>query len=155
MAPGPSRLQVSQQLLTWAFPQFLSLRAIHLPDVQNKVEDVLSRQGLPQGDCRLHPEVVEMIWSKYGKAEVDVFASETSTHCPLWYSMMRGTSPVGQDALAHAWPPHLLYAFPPIPLIHVTLERVRQKGHRLLLVAPNWPGRPCFPVVVQRIIIDP
>ncbi|XP_072219103.1 uncharacterized protein [Leuresthes tenuis] len=148
-------LQVSKQLLTWAFPHFLSLRAIHLPGIQNKVADVLSRQGLPQGDWRLHPEVVEMIWSKYGRAEVDVFASESSTHCPLWYSLMRGTSPLGQDALAHAWPPRLLYAFPPIPLIRVTLERVRQKGHRLLLVAPNWPGRPWFPVLLKLLQGEP
>ena len=30
----------------------------HTPRVQNRVADVLSRQGLPQGDWRLHPEVV-------------------------------------------------------------------------------------------------
>jgi len=96
-----------------------------------------------------------MIWSIYGRAEVDVFASETSTHCPLWYSLMRGTSPLGQDALAHAWPTRLLYAFSPIPLIRVTLERVRQKGHRLLLVALNWPGWPWFPVLLKLLQGEP
>ena len=44
----------------------------------------------PRGDWRLHSEVVEMIWSQYGRAEVDFFASDTSTHCPLWYSLMGG-----------------------------------------------------------------
>ena len=111
-------LQVSEQLLTWAFPHFLSLRAIHLPGVQNSVADVLFRQGLPQGDWRLLPKVMEMIWSRYGIAEVDVSASdvsasETSTHCLLWYSLMEGTSPLRRDALAHARPARLLYAFPP------------------------------------------
>ena len=91
-------LRVSEQLLTWAFQHFLSLRAVHLPSVQNSVADVLSHQGPPQGNWRLHPEVVEMIWRRYGRAEVDVFASETSTHCPPWYSLMEGTSPLGQDA---------------------------------------------------------
>ncbi|XP_030293378.1 uncharacterized protein LOC115593839 [Sparus aurata] len=148
-------LRVSEQLLTWAFPHFLSLRAVHLPGVQNNVADVLSRQGPPQGDWRLHPEVVEMIWSRYGRAEVDVFASETSTHCPLWYSLMEGTSPLGQDALAHAWPAHLLYAFPPIPLIRATLESVQRNDHRLLLVAPNWPGRPWFPVLLKLLQGEP
>ena len=134
-----------------AFPHFLSLRAIHIPEVQNSVAEVLSCQGPPQGNWRLHPEIVEMISSQYGRAEVDVFASETSTHCPLLYSLMEGTSPLGQDALAHAWPALLLYAFPPIPLIRVTLERVQQNGHRLLLVVPNWPGRQWFPVLLKLL----
>ncbi len=54
------------------------------------------------------------------------------------------TSPLGQDGLAHPWPDHLLYAIPPFPLIGVSLHRIQQGNHRLLLVAPNWPGRPWF-----------
>nr|WPK86714.1 NLRC3-like protein 49 [Sebastes schlegelii] len=148
-------LRVSQQLLTWAFPHFLSLRAVHLPGAQNIAADVLSRQGPPEGDWRLHPEVVGVIWSRYGRAEVDVFASEASAHCPLWYSLRERTSPLGQDALAHTWPACLLYAFPPIPLIRVTLDRVQVGGHKLLLVAPNWPGRPWFPVLLKLVNGEP
>ncbi|XP_074506781.1 uncharacterized protein LOC141776850 [Sebastes fasciatus] len=148
-------LRVSQQLLTWAFPHFLSLRAVHLPGAQNIAADVLSRQGPPEGEWRLHPEVVGVIWSRYGRAEVNVFASEASAHCPLWYSLRERTSPLGQDALAHTWPACLLYAFPPIPLIRVTLDRVQVGGHKLLLVAPNWPGRPWFPVLLKLVNGEP
>lgn len=78
---------------------------------------------------------------------MDLFASEESTHCRLWYSWMEASSPLGQDALAHDWPPTLLYAFPPLPLLLPTLHRVLQQGHSLLLVAPFWPGRPWFPLL--------
>ena len=87
-------------------------------------------------EWRLHPEVVEAIWSKYGTAEVDLFASETTTHCPLWFSLSE-MSPMGQDALAHPWPHQLLYAFLTFPLIGLTLHRVQKGNHRLLLVTPN------------------
>ena len=59
------------------------------------------------------------------------------------------TSPLGQDALAHDWPDRPLYAFPPLPLILPTLQRVLLQGHRLLLVAPFWPGRLWYPLLLR------
>lgn len=60
------------------------------------------------------------------------------------------TSPLGQDTLAHPWPDSLLYAFPPLPLIWLVLHRVLQESHRILLVAPFWPGR-CWFLLLHRL----
>ena len=142
-------LRVSEQLPTWAFPHFLSFRAVHLPGVQNSVADVLYRQGLPQGDWRLHPELVEMNWSQYGRQRW-TFLPQMHPHIvPSGTHWWRG------PALAHAWPVHLLYPFPPILLIRATLERVQRNNHRLLLVAPNWPGRPWFLVLLKLLQGEP
>ena len=46
---------------------------------------------------------------------MDLFASEESAHCPLFFSWTEVTVPLGQDALAHDWPQSPLYAFPPLP----------------------------------------
>lgn len=138
---------LSRELLTWAAPRFLSLRAAHIPGTVNVVADFLSRQQPQPGEWRLHPEVVERIWRLFGRAEVDLFASRVNTHCPLWFSLAESASPLGQDALAHDWPRTVLYAFPPVPLIFPTLMRVLLEGHHLLLVAPFWPGRVWFPLL--------
>ncbi|XP_062372037.1 uncharacterized protein LOC134059609 [Sardina pilchardus] len=140
-------LQASWDLLLWAAPRLASLRAMYLPGDRNQAADLLSRCKPPPGEWRLHPEVVLNIWGMFGRARVDLFASEESTHCPLWFSWTEESSLLGQDALAHDWPEVLLYAFPPIPLILPTLQRVLQQGHRLLLVAPFWPGRTWFPLL--------
>ena len=140
-------LQVSTDLLTWAAPRLMSLRAMYIPGEQNHLADFLSRQKPPSGEWRLHPDVVQAIWGRFGRAEVDLFASEASTHCPQWFSLAETTSPLGQDALAHPWPETLLYAFPPLPLIRAILQRVIQEGHTILLVAPFWPGRTWFPLL--------
>ncbi|XP_014834349.1 PREDICTED: uncharacterized protein LOC106912030, partial [Poecilia mexicana] len=118
-------LRLTQKLLTWAAPLFSSLRAAHIPGVQNVPADILSRGRPPPGEWRLHPEVVGVIWEKYGIAAVDLFASRETTHCPLWFSLADSASPLGQDA--HDWPRVLLYAFPPLPLIGPTLLRVLQE----------------------------
>lgn len=140
-------LWVTQDLLNWAASRLASLRAMYLPGQRNRVADFLSRGKPPPGEWRLHPEVVLNIWGLFGRAEIDLFASEETTHCPLWFSWTEETSPLGQDALAHDWPEDLLYAFPPLPLIQAVLQRVLQQGHRLLLVAPFWPGRTWFPLL--------
>ncbi|XP_028302785.1 uncharacterized protein LOC114463411 [Gouania willdenowi] len=144
-------LWVAHQLLMWAYPNFLSLRAMHVPGLGNTAADLLSRQKPPSGEWRLHPEVVAVIWATFGRAAVDPFASEATTHCPLWFSLREETSPLRQDALAHTWPDGLLYAFPPLPLIPKTLHRAQQGGLRLLLVAPCWPGRPWFPLLLKLL----
>lgn len=146
-------LRLSTRILTWAAAHLASLKAAHIPGVQNVLADVLSR-GLPlPGEWRLHSEVVSQIWRAFGRASVDLFATAESTHCPLWFSLLDRSGPLGTDALAHSWPTALLYAFPPIPLILPTLLRVQREGHSMILVAPFWPGRTWFPML-RRLCCD-
>ena len=56
----------------------------------------------------------------------------------------RDLPPLGVDALTHA----LLYAFPPLQLILPLLERVRQEGLSLILVAPENLSALWFPELV-------
>lgn len=47
--------------------------------------------------------------------------------------------PLSVDAFAHVWLHVMLYAFPPLALVPPTLARVRDQGHKLILVAVHWP----------------
>lgn len=139
-------LKASQDLLMWAASRLSSLRAMYLPGERNQLADFLSRRSSHPAEWRLHPDVVQTIWNLFGRAEVDLFASRDTTHCPQWFSLVE-TGSLGQDALAHPWPRTLLYAFPPIPLIRPTLQRILLEGHQVLLVAPFWPARTWFPLL--------
>lgn len=37
------------------------------------------------GEWKLHPKTVELIWKKFDQAEVDLFASQETSHSPLWF----------------------------------------------------------------------
>ncbi|KAI2660324.1 hypothetical protein H4Q32_007859 [Labeo rohita] len=97
----------------------LGVRAVHVPGHLNSGPDLLSRQSLEAGEWRLHPHVVNLIWQRFGRAEVELFASSMTTHCPLWFSLS-----------------------PPSPL--VVLFRVRSDRVERLLLAPRWPTQPWF-----------
>ncbi|XP_077060691.1 uncharacterized protein LOC143712393 [Siphateles boraxobius] len=90
----------------------------------------------------------------FGEAEVDLFASQESSQCPLWFSLSP-PAPLGIDAFAHPWPTQKLYAFPPIKLIQAVLARVRESGVRLLLVAPFWPSQPWFSELIPLLESSP
>ncbi len=135
--------RLARHLLLWSQDKFLSLRAVHVPGVLNLAADFLSRQKLKPGEWMLNRQTVSQIWDLFGKAEVDLFASQESTQCPLWFSLSFPTT-LGIDAFAHPWPNVSLYAFPPIKLIPAVLYRVKVSDARLLLIAPFWPSQTWF-----------
>ncbi len=114
----------------------------------------LSRQKLRPGEWVLNHQTVAQIWDLFGKAEVDLFASQESSQCPLWFSLSSpGT--LGIDAFAHPWPNMRLYAFPPVKLIPAVLWRVKVSGVRLLLITPFWPSQTWFSELVPLLYRPP
>lgn len=93
----------ARRRLLWAQDRFLSLRAVHVPGDLNVAVDFLSTQKLRSGEWMLHRQTVAQIWSMFGEAEVDLFASQGSMQCPLWFSRSHPT-PLGIDAFPHLWP---------------------------------------------------
>ncbi len=118
----------ARHLLLWSRKHLRSLRAIHIPGLLNRTADELSRAVLP-GEWRLHPQTVQLIWRRFGLAQVDLFTSLETSHCQLFYSLTDGT--LGTDALAHSWPRGLRkYAFPQWAFSHRLCARSERKRSR-------------------------
>ncbi len=146
--------QLARHLLLWSQKHLRSLRAVHIPGELNRAADELSRQPALPGEWWLHPEVVQLIWRRFGDAQVDLFASPDTFHCQLFYSLSEGT--LGTDALAHSWPRGLRkYTFPPVSLLAQTLCKVREDEEQVLLVAPYWPNRTWFPELMLHATAPP
>ncbi len=139
---------LAERLLEWAQLNLRSLRAAHLPGRLNQGADMLSRSNVPSEEWMLHPHVVQKIWKIFGKAEVDLFASKDNSHCPIYYSKDR-------DALAHDWPNLSFMHSPPIALLPQVVRRVREQGHKVLLVAPLWRNQPWLSELTQLLTAAP
>ena len=134
---SPKLNRLAREITLWCSSRLASVRASHVPGLQNSGADLLSRSDPRYADWSLHPQVADQIWERFGHPVVDLFASWENAKCPLFFAV-RGEAPLGLDAFAHTWPQGLLYAFPPLGLIHQTLERIRLLGLTVLLVAPGW-----------------
>jgi ribonuclease HI len=139
---------LAKDLLNWAQVNLRSLKATHVPGKMNLGADMLSRNNVSSEEWTLHPLTVQKIWDIFGRARVDLFASEDNSHCPIYFT--RST-----DALAHEWPSLPLYAFPPIALLPQVLRRVREQQHRLLLIAPFWRNQPWVSELFQLLEAAP
>ncbi len=142
--------RLAHQILVWAHGRLRSLRVVYIPGHLNMGADVLSRQGPRHGEWMLHPDVVKQIWRVFGQAQVDLFVTQETAQCPLWYSLVH-PAPLGLDAMVQTWPRLRLYAFPPIGLLPGVLARVRRGEVSLLLVAPFWPGRVWFSDLISLL----
>lgn len=77
--------RLAERVLLWVQTRFLSVRVVHILGHLNLGADLFSRQGLDPGGWWLHPQVVvSLIWQRFSRAEVDLFALNMTTHCLLW-----------------------------------------------------------------------
>ena len=114
---------------------------------------MLSRNGIPHGEWRLHPKVVQMIWDRFWRAEVDLFATSENAHCPLFFSLSH--APLAGDTLTLRWPRARLYTFPPVKILPLVLCKIREERASVILVAPNWPKQPWFPDLRELLAAPP
>ncbi len=56
------------------------------------------------------PQVVNLVWQRFGQVEVDLFVLSMTTHCLLWFSLS-SPLPLCLDTLSHRWPRTSLYVF--------------------------------------------
>ena len=108
-------------------------------------------------EWNLHPDIVAQVWHKFGRASVDFFASRENTLCPLWSGVAdEQAQSLGVDALAHSpWPPGLLYAFPPVPLLLPLLDRVVKEKRKIIIVAPEAPRTSWYPLLASLALQPP
>ena len=95
--------------------------------------------------------VIDQIWVRFFRAQVDLFANRQNT----WFSLGGDNPPLGIDALGHQWPDLRLYAFPPILLLQQVLCRVADEGRELILIAPHWPNQPWVADLVNMSVQQP
>ncbi|KAL0152834.1 hypothetical protein M9458_051861, partial [Cirrhinus mrigala] len=69
--------QLACYLLLWSLKCLKSLRAVHIPGELNRAADALSRQLTLPGEWRLHPQVDQLIWNRFGEAQIDLARSRS------------------------------------------------------------------------------
>ncbi|KAJ8015947.1 hypothetical protein DPEC_G00001990 [Dallia pectoralis] len=154
---SPVLHEAATRLWLWAHRHLRSLSAVHVPGRQNVGADLMSRGGPRDDDWRLNPEIVSLIWERFGEARADLFAARENAQCRLWFSLRaQDGPPLGTDAFAHhSWPKGLLYTFPPLSCLARLLARVKADHLTAIVVAPDLPGALWYPEMIQLLAAEP
>jgi hypothetical protein len=152
---SPSLCMLTWKLLNWARKRDIVLRAIHVPGVENTVADRLSRVFASAIEWRLNPKVVQRIFHRWGSPLIDLFATESNRQLQVYCSRHHEPLAYHVDALTLNWSNMYGYAFPPISLIPLVLDRIEKYKCTIILIAPRWPRRSWFPRLLGLSIAFP
>ncbi len=136
--------QLARHLLLWSHTQFKSLRAIHIPGQLNRAADALSRQLTFPGEWRLHPETIRLIWSRFGEAQADLFASPSPPTASCTSPWPRAPSAQTHWHIAGLGP-YASMRFPQWVYSHrhcTSSGRTRSRSCWLRPIGPPGPGFP-------------
>jgi ribonuclease HI len=133
------------------------IRAKHIPGRLNVIADHLSRAGqiLPT-EWSLHPEAAELIFQKWGRPMIDLFATKTNKKCLMYVSPVPDKEAMAIDALSMSFQGLVAYAYPPTQILAKTLQKFQQTTEcSLIVVAPWWPKQSWFPTLCQLAVGKP
>ncbi|XP_063977557.1 uncharacterized protein LOC135162723 isoform X1 [Diachasmimorpha longicaudata] len=131
-------LNLVKELLLLLDQHNIRLVPFFLPGRYNTIADRLSR-SLTLPDWHLSDEILEGIFQKWGKPEVDLFASAQSKIVPRYVSIdAMDREALFTNAFSRPWNVSLAWVFPPPPLIPKVLHHLNTATRIFLLVVPRW-----------------
>ena len=132
------------------------VRARHIPGHLNVRADSLSRsnQVLPTEWCILQ-EALEPIWKRWGRPGVDLFATKQNARLVKYVSPFPEQGAWAVDAMTIEWKGTLWYAFPPWNMLGEVLLKAIHDQAELILIAPKWPSRTWYPMLLDMLITEP
>ena len=147
-------------ILTWKLWNFalqnqMILKAAHIAGVQNFLADSLSRIQVKSTEWSLNVTVVETIFKHWGHPNIDMFATRQNRKTTVFCSWKTDHLAFAQDALSISWENLLIYAFPPLSLIHKVLHHMQNYQCQVILIAPLWPRQAWYPQLLQLLVAIP
>ena len=116
----------------------------------NVKADLLSRSNQVQStEWSLHLQVFKQICQKWFTPHVDLFATRLNYKVPLYVFPVPNQSAWDIDALNINLSGLTAYAYPPMALLHMVIQKVRQSSCLINVIAPGWPGMPWIWDLVQ------
>ena len=93
--------------------------------------------------------MLRRVFSLWGTPQIDLFASAVNAQLPLYCSRTPDAQAVCQDALSMDWTGWEVYCFPPFALLLRVLDKIRREQVNAVVIAPHWPRRPWFSLLVE------
>jgi hypothetical protein len=137
---------MAEYRLLWAVLDSLH---VHLQVVRVSSESNLAdapSRFVDHGDFQLHPRIFCALNTLWGPHTLDLFAADSNTQLPLFFSMHRCPGSSGANAFLQPWHGHNAYACPPFnsSVLLQLAQKVREDRATVTVVVPCWPAQPWF-----------
>lgn len=100
-------------------------------------------------------EAFNIIKTHLGTPDIDMFVSKVNRKCDKYVSWRRDPESIAVDAFTLKWTDLNFYAFPPFCMIPRVLHKIIHDKAQGILVVPDWPSQPWYPLVFKLNIEPP
>ena len=152
---SPDCNRAAKEVWMWCVEHRVWITAAHLPGKLNTEADHLSRKFNDRTEWMLDKGAFASIIQKFGKPEIDLFASRLNNQVHKYVSWLPDPEAVAVDAFTLNWNRLSFYAFPPFCLITKCLQKIRDDGAEGIMIVPNWPTQAWFPLVQKLMVGEP
>ncbi|XP_011858425.1 PREDICTED: uncharacterized protein LOC105555982 [Vollenhovia emeryi] len=143
--------KLAKQIWEWCEERDLWIFASYIRSTENVEADFESRRLEPETEFTLSNTVFQTIVRKFGKPDIDLFASRINTKCSRYVSWKRDPGAMAIDAFTINWRQFYFYAFPPFSVILRVLEKIKAEGSRGIVVVPKWPAQAWYPKTTSTL----
>ena len=127
------------------------LSASHIAGVENSEADFLSRNRNIDLEWMLDRDVYRQIEIKFGKCDVDLFASRLNYQFKPYVSYTPDKDATAVNALTMAWNKLMCYVFCPFSIMGTVLQKITSEEAEAVVIAPIWPTQHWFPQLLHMI----
>ena len=135
-------------------PQHLS-QCHHIPGSKNIQADKESGILKEFPEWSLSQEVFNVIQERWGKFDIDLFASRLNFKAHQYVSWRPDPGAQFINAFLMNWKPYNFYAFPPFSLLATCLQKIEQDQSTGILIVPMWTTQPWFTLLLNLLTDKP
>lgn len=143
---------LAKKIWQWCESRDLWIFASYIASEDNFEADEESRKLEPNTEFEISHEGFGKIVNVFGIPEIDLFATRSNAKCKKYVSWKKDPGSIAIDAFTISWKSKFFYAFPPVSVIIRVLNKIRHEGSEGIVVVPEWPSQPWYPIFTSLII---
>lgn len=150
----PHLTKISKDIWQWCEARKIYLFASYIKSADNEIADFESRRVHPDIEWELSDGAFQLIVDKFGKPEVDLFASRINAKCKKFISWHKDPDAFAVNAFTVSWSNIYFYAFPPFAIILKTLRKIVSDRANGIMIVPSWQTQPWYPLFTRLLISE-
>ena len=146
---------LAKEIWQWAEKKHNFLFASYIASADNVQADKMSRIKNNDIEWQLSDQAFNDIKNTFGKPEIDLFATKYNAKCKRFFAWMPDDAAEKIDAFTVNWRELNFYAFPLFSLILRVLAKIKRDKASGILVVPDWPNQPWYPLFKEMLTSKP
>ena len=148
--------KLSFDIWSWCIEHDVWLTCAHVAGRKNLRADSASRRFVDKHEWKLDVRVFDCICRRFGKPELDLFASRLNAQLPCYCAWKPDPGASYIDAFSIRWTlVNSVYLFPPFSLLGRCVQKIREENARGIVIAPLWKTQPWFSSLMELLVDVP